>query len=43
MEKLILVLLGEYAVWSARKILALSAALHVVMRILGDFLAEDDI
>ena len=42
MEDVILVLLGVYAVWSARKILALSASLHVMMRILGDLLAEDD-
>ena len=42
MEDLILVLLGVYAVWSARKILALSASLHVMMRILGALLAEDD-
>lgn len=41
MQDIIIALLAFYAVWSARKIMRLSAALHILVRMLGDILAEE--
>lgn len=41
MQDIIIALLAFYAVWSARKIMRLSAALHILVWMLGDILAEE--
>ena len=37
----IIALLALYAVWSARKIMRLSAVLHILVRMLGEMLEEE--
>ena len=39
--KTIIALLALYAVWSARKIMRLSAVLHILVRMLGEMLEEE--
>ena len=41
MQDIIIALLALYAVWSARKIMRLSAVLHILVRMLGEMLEEE--
>ncbi len=41
MQNIVITLLAIYAVWSARRIVLLSAALHAVTRMLEYFLAGE--
>lgn len=41
MQDIIIALLAIYAVWSARKIMRLSAVLHLLVRMLGEMLEEE--
>ena len=41
MSELLIALLAMYAVWSAHKIMRLSAALHILVRALTEAMAEE--
>lgn len=41
MTEFLIALLAVYAVWSAHKIMRLSAVLHILMRMLGAILEEE--
>lgn len=41
MQDIIIALLALYAVWSARKIMRMSAVLHICVRMLGEMLEEE--
>ena len=41
MQDIIIALLALYAVWSARKIMRLSAVLQILVRMLGEMLEEE--
>lgn len=41
MSEFLIALLALYAVWSAHKIMRLSAALHILMRMMGAMLEEE--
>lgn len=42
MTEIILVLLAAYAVWSSRRIMALSRTLHAIALVLKEYLAEEE-
>ena len=41
MQDIVIALLAVYAVWSANKIMRLSAVLHILVRMLGEMMEEE--